>query len=103
MLPPLAFQVSVGCAESGLWNWSSTLAVNCCLAPAAMVAVPGVTLMLVAVWATVTETAAETLVLPAATTFRLYARAAAKVTVVFAPLVEKPGAVAPLGAVAVDH
>ena len=59
IVPPLALQVNVGCVAIARWNWSSPWALNCWVAPAWMLAVPGVTTMLVSVCLTVTVTVNE--------------------------------------------
>ena len=56
MIPPAALQATVGCVASGCWNWSKPVAVNCCVAPPLMLAVPGVTTMLSKACLTITVT-----------------------------------------------
>ena len=53
--PPLVVQVKPGCEVIVFWNWSS-LGQELLRAAALRLAVPGVTVMLVSVWATVTVT-----------------------------------------------
>ena len=44
-----ALQVNVGCVASALPNWSASEALNCCVAPAATLAVAGLTVTVVGV------------------------------------------------------
>src|SRR5438270_670915 len=63
--PPLATdQVKAGALARAAPNWSRAVAVNCCLVAVFTVAVPGLTVMLVSVWLTVTATSLVVLSVP---------------------------------------
>ena len=59
IVPPPALQTNVGWVAIACWNWSNPWALNCCVAPSRMLAVPGVTAMSVSVCLTVTVTEYE--------------------------------------------
>ena len=109
IVPAVAVQVNAGWTARTRPNWSSAKAPYCCVPPTTTDALPGVTVMLVSVWLTVTVTLLLTerpapLVMVAV---NLYVPAARKVTVVrwaaLLPLILKVGAETPLGSDAVNQ
>ena len=102
MVPLLVVQATAGGLANAMLNWSSFMALNCCVARVSMDAVRGLTLIFVSVWFTVTMTLLVTERLPgsAIVTVKLYVPAALNVTVVFlaplVPLALNVGSTAPL-------
>ena len=56
IVPVLVVQVKLGCTARAAPNWSSAVAVNCCMAPACRLTDAGATAIAVNVWFTVTLT-----------------------------------------------
>ena len=56
IVPAVVAQVNVGCRASAVPNWSSAVAVYCCVPPAFRLAEGGLTVIAVSVWLTVTLT-----------------------------------------------
>ena len=109
ILPPLDFQVSFGCDINARPNWSSAVALNCCVPPTLIMIDAGLIVTLVndCLTATFTELAilkpAESTML----TVNLYVPAAPSVALVFlaalVALIENTGTEAPEGMAATAH